>query len=60
MIGSKPYQHMAIINILRDFFFGPHSTISAVTRKQFNPAEDHLNRFAPSTIALVATAVCYV
>lgn len=58
MIGSRPYQHEAIIDILRDFLFGLHSTVSAVTRNHFDPAEAHVNMFPPSTIALVATAVC--
>ena len=57
MVGSKPYQHSAIIEILRDFLFGLHSTVSAVTRRHFDPTEDHVNRFPPSIIALVATAV---
>ena len=46
-----------IIDILRDFLFGPHSTVSAVTRRHFDPSVEHLNRFPPSTVALVATAV---
>ena len=60
-MGSKPYQNKAIIDILHDFLFGPHSTVSAVTRNHFDPAEP-LNRFPPSTVALAATAVssCFV
>jgi hypothetical protein len=57
VIGSKPYQHQVIIDILRDFLFGPHSTVSAVTRRHFDPTMEHSNRFPPSIIALVATAV---
>ena len=58
MIGSRPYQNTAIVDILRDFFFGLHGSVTAVMRNRFDPAEEHLNRFPPSTIALVATAVC--
>jgi hypothetical protein len=57
VVGSKPYQNQVIIDVLHDFFFGMASTVSAVTRNHFDPAEDHLNRFPISTVALVATAV---
>jgi hypothetical protein len=57
VVGSKPYQHRVIIDVLHDFLFGPASTVSAMTHQYFDPSEDHTNRFPISTIALVATAV---